>query len=40
MLQPIQNTLNTKNLRKATQNEEVRRMEHAARRSAAHAGRE
>jgi len=37
MLQPIKNALNTKNLRKATKSEEVRRMGHAASRSATRA---
>jgi hypothetical protein len=36
MLEPVKNAMNTKNLRKITQNEEVRRMGRAA----AHAGRE
>ena len=40
MLEPIKNTFKTKNLRKVTQNEEVRRMGRAASRAAAHAGRE
>ena len=40
MLEPIKNTFKTKNLRKVTQNEEVRTMGRAARRAAAHAGRE
>jgi hypothetical protein len=40
MLEPMKNIINTKNLRKATQNEEVRRMGRAASRAAAHAGRE
>jgi hypothetical protein len=40
MLEPIKNTVNTKNLRKVTQNEEIRKMGRAARRAATHAGRE
>ena len=40
MLKPVKNAMNTKNLRKITQNEEVRRMGRAASRAAAHAGRE
>jgi hypothetical protein len=40
MLDPVKNALNTKNLRKVAQNEEVRRIGRAGRRAAAHAGRE
>jgi hypothetical protein len=40
MLEPIKNTVNTKNLRKVAQNEEIRKMGRAARRAATHAGRE
>jgi hypothetical protein len=40
MLEPIKNAMNAKNLRKVIQNEEVRKMGRAARRAAAHAGRE
>ncbi len=40
MLDTVKNVLNTKNLRKVAQNEEVRRIGRAGRRAAAHAGRE
>jgi hypothetical protein len=40
MLETIKNTVNAKNLRKATQNEEIRKIGRAGRRAAIHAGRE
>jgi len=40
MLEPLKNVLNTKNLHKVAQHEEVRRVGRAGRRAAAHAGRE
>ena len=40
MIQPIKNIVNAKNLRKATQSEEARKMGRAAQRAVIHAGRE
>jgi hypothetical protein len=40
MIQPIKNIVSAKNLRRATQNEEARKMGRAAQRAIVHAGRE
>jgi hypothetical protein len=40
VLEPIKKTVTPKNLRKVTQNEEIRKMGRAAHRAAIHAGRE